>query len=284
MSDLRPVRLHLINLRFMLLWALFIFPYFLPFFTAAPRFSGFQVLFYLVILPLILGFFAGWKRVFWFISQFRAGDWALVASPILLLLSFWFPSLTHRVYLTIFFIAYFIFLFIVIRMRFNGKNQVVIGGMLITIFALQIIFLTLEPRFSPDSFSYFELAKVMPQGFTDVNTIRQYVIPTDLNVSFPPLYPSLVRLFMGFSALELYSGVLLNYLLAVLTLISIGRLFQNFFQKGVLGSLLGALIILNPYYLDELLAARTIPLAIFLTFQLSWFLIVHPLKAPWNSF
>lgn len=64
--------------------------------------------------------------------------------------------------------------------------------------------------FSPDSYSYYEIAKTFPVDYGEVNTTRQYVIDTELGISFPYFYPLLLWMTDILLGYGIHTGVFLN--------------------------------------------------------------------------
>lgn len=118
--------------------------------------------------------------------------------------------------------------------------------------------------FSEDSFSYFEISKSFCEDFGKVNTIRQYVIKTDYNISFPYFYPLCIFIADIFSGLGIYSGAAVNIpamALTSLVFLYVSREFSGNYLGGAAASLM---MFTNGDYLEEVCAGRAIPLALLL--------------------
>ena len=119
--------------------------------------------------------------------------------------------------------------------------------------------------FSPDSYSYYDIAKTFSGKFGLVNTIRQYVVRSDYNCSFPYFYPFLIWIVNLLTGLGIYSGVLINVLLMLATAILFLKISKRITGDFLCGGLVSFFLFTEARYLDEVVAARSIPLSIFLT-------------------
>ena len=120
------------------------------------------------------------------------------------------------------------------------------------------------PRFSPDSWSYFELSKTVFTDFYRINTYRQFQTVSPYGTSFPPLYPSLLAVGRAVCDVGIYTGVFLNAALCVATLFVVKSLARVSGLPAWVGNILFLALLLRPTYVDELMAARSIPLALLL--------------------
>ena len=119
-------------------------------------------------------------------------------------------------------------------------------------------------NFSPDSFGYFDIAKSIGNDFGKINTIRQYVVRTDYNISFPYLFPFLIWIFDKITGLQIYSGVLLNIFLMFGTCYLIKIISEKVTNNYKAGYIVISILLTNKEYLEEVSAARSIPLALFI--------------------
>ncbi len=87
--------------------------------------------------------------------------------------------------------------------------------------------------FSPDSHSYYEISQTFTGNFGFVDTIRQYVIRTDYNISFPYFYPLCLFFVNGITKLGRYAGVLFNFYIMLFTGIVISENQQMFCETSV---------------------------------------------------
>lgn len=122
------------------------------------------------------------------------------------------------------------------------------------------------PPFSPDSWSYFEAAKTIFNDFYHVNTVRCYSqsLDNEYSTSFPPLFPVLVAIINSVFHLGIYSGYNLNFLVLLMLLglcLMLARRIEG--RDGFwTGIILFCSLLWNPYFMNEVTAARSIPLAV----------------------
>lgn len=138
--------------------------------------------------------------------------------------------------------------------------------------------------FSNDSFSYYDIAQTIGNDFGRVSSIRQYTLRSDYNCSFPYLYPLLVRLTDMLTGFGLYSGVALNFMIMPLTAVLILYISRKYTQSMICGAVAALFLFLNTYYLEEVCAARSIPLSVLLTLSavsLTLHFCLHPDRRKW---
>lgn len=124
-------------------------------------------------------------------------------------------------------------------------------------------------HFSQDSWSYFELSRSIFSDFYKVNTWRQFhLAPGDYGTSFPPLWPVALAVFNSILGVGIYTGFILNFALALLTMYLLRRLAYGLTGNATLGSfwMLGLLVM--PDYTTSIFSAATLPLALVLTLTL----------------
>ena len=115
---------------------------------------------------------------------------------------------------------------------------------------------------SPDSYSYYEMAKTLFSDFGRVSTIRQYVQFTDYGISFPYLYPLLLAVTDVLTGWGMYCGVLVNIvasLLAALLFLPLSRQVCGTRWPGLMAA---TALLTNRKYLSEVLSGRAIPVAV----------------------
>lgn len=115
---------------------------------------------------------------------------------------------------------------------------------------------------SPDSFSYYEMAKTLFSDFGRVSTIRQYVEFTDYGISFPYLYPLLLAVTDLLTGWGMYCGVLVNIvasLLAALLFLPLSRQVCGVRWPGLMAA---TALLTNRKFLSEVLSGRAIPVAV----------------------
>ena len=140
--------------------------------------------------------------------------------------------------------------------------------------------------FSPDSYSYYEIAQTIGHKFGLIGTIRQYVMATDYNISFPYFYPLCVFVIDKIARLGIYSGILFNVYVTLLTGIVFLLVSRTFAKKSWCGCLAFFLLITARPYIDEVCAARAIPLAILLSTSMFFIIakIFYLKQKKWSSF
>lgn len=118
--------------------------------------------------------------------------------------------------------------------------------------------------FSPDSLFCYLLSKSFSDEFGLVGTVRQYVVPSDYGMSFPYFYPLVVFLVRQITGLEIYAGVLVNLIAAVLTVFALIDLSLQYSNEAWPGQIVSAFMLGCTYYQQEVNGARSIPLALLL--------------------
>lgn len=119
--------------------------------------------------------------------------------------------------------------------------------------------------FSPDSYSYYDISRTFTGEFGLVHRIGQYVLRSDYNISFPYFYPLCLFLVSGITKLGRYAGVLFNFYTMLFTGLLFLKISRYFVKRLWCGAIAAFLLFTTESYLDELCAARSIPLAILVT-------------------
>ncbi len=119
-------------------------------------------------------------------------------------------------------------------------------------------------NFTPDSWSYFELSNTFFSDFYRINTYRQYQAVSSYATSFPPLYPCLLAVGRSVWDFGIYTGVFLNAGICIATLFLVKYLVTRIGQPAWVGNVLFLAMLMRPDYIEEMMAARSIPLALFL--------------------
>lgn len=142
-------------------------------------------------------------------------------------------------------------------------------SLLIAATACAVIFAVLAhvrglSAFSPDSWAYFELSRTVFDGeFYRFNTLRSY-FSFDRSASFPFGYPVLLAVVQKAFGPQPFLAVPLNVAAALATLCMIVAIGRRLALPALAQfTLAGALLFYAPY-IDEVLAGRSIPLAILL--------------------
>jgi hypothetical protein len=135
-------------------------------------------------------------------------------------------------------------------------------------FSITLLHAALSARtvghFSPDSWNYYELSQSVLSHFYRVTTIRQFSFDTPYGVSFPPLLPVLEAMWNAIANSGVYAGTCIDLIAAALTfplLIALGRRLAASDAPAIFAA---AALYGNPWYLDEVMGGRAIPIAILL--------------------
>lgn len=128
--------------------------------------------------------------------------------------------------------------------------------------------------FSADSYSYYEIAKSFDNEFGKVNTIRQYTVDTDLNISFPYFYPLCCYIVNKVTNLGILSGVLLNLYFFISTIVALLYISKKFTCTIKYGALVIFALTTSPSYIDEVMSARAIPLTLLISFFVFYILYI----------
>ena len=190
---------------------------------------------------------------------------ALFSLPVIPLLCYFrdggISSITMAVSIAVYGIAATIVFFI--EKRNSSKDTVI--AVLIAAVSLIYILVTCAlsaEKFSPDSYSYYEISKNIFSDFGKINTQRQYIELTNYGISFPYLYPAMIALVDSFCGLGIYSGEIINIGATILILMTASYLSKKLSDSYLPGSLAFAMLVFNSNYQRELIAARAVPLSI----------------------
>lgn len=124
------------------------------------------------------------------------------------------------------------------------------------------------PRYSPDSWAYYELANSVLGGSYHLEQLRSFQSPPGAaSTSFPPAFPALWAVTESLTGTGARAGLLINLVLvgviAVQTEYAVRRLSG---ARGI-GLVLASLLFASPGFFDEVVAARSIPLTVALVLQ-----------------
>ncbi len=133
------------------------------------------------------------------------------------------------------------------------------------------------PPFSPDSWSYWELAQTVGADFYRIHTWRQFQFTEPYGVSFPPLWPLAIAATDALTGLGFRSAIALNagIAIAIAALLQrLGALLMCDRQRGGAFGLLVALgLVAHRSAFEELSAGRSMPLSLLLYLLLLWQLL-----------
>lgn len=165
---------------------------------------------------------------------------------------------------------------IILYDKIKNKN---ISSILITIgiILFNIYCVLFWGDFSEDSFSYYEISQSFNKDIGKIDTIRQYVIKSDYNISFPYFYPLCIRIADIITDLGIYSGILVNIICSYLNIIFILKISDLLTKNYFCGAVAATVLITNEFYIDEVCSGRSIPLAILL-FTISLTIITEQIK------
>jgi len=187
-------------------------------------------------------------------------EWLLLSLPALGLSLYELASPLTGLAASIFFAVLTLFV-LVIRSRHHSLDGITLGmNLLLCWFACYCALSNL--CISPDSYSYYEMAKTMFSDFGRVSTIRQYVIFTDRGISFPYFYPLLLAIVDGLSGLGMYSGILLNCTASAAAALLFVPLSRQICGARWPGLVAAVALLTNRKYLSEVLSGRAIPAAV----------------------
>lgn len=119
--------------------------------------------------------------------------------------------------------------------------------------------------FTADSYSYYEISQTILNDFGNVGTMRQYVVDSNYNCSFPYLYPLMVWILDGITGLGIYAGSLLNLVIMLYTGVLLVLISKKICRRRGPGVISMCLLFTNVFYLEEVYAARSIPATLMLT-------------------
>ena len=119
-------------------------------------------------------------------------------------------------------------------------------------------------RFSPDSWSYFELAKsITGDNFYTFNTYASY-FSDDRSARFPFGFPALLAGLNAFAGWAPVNAAYLNAVLAVFAFLLVRSIAAAIGLPRVAGLALGCALVLWPGFLDEVASGRAYPAAMLL--------------------
>ncbi|MBE7069982.1 MAG: glycosyltransferase family 39 protein [Ruminococcaceae bacterium] len=117
--------------------------------------------------------------------------------------------------------------------------------------------------FTPDTFSYYDIARTTFNDYGNTGMIRQYVTDSVYNCSFPYMFPFLIFITDKLTGLGTYSGVFVDFYVMLFSILVINTIGKKITSSCISGSVASFLMLTSPYLLDEVCAARTIPVAFF---------------------
>lgn len=198
-------------------------------------------------------------------------------SPVILLFSFVIDSRQSTIFYCIFFIAFFILLYFgfVFPVKDKGKHVCAALILLSMLFVIEYS-LYVYDLFSPDSFSYFDISNTIFSDFYNVATQRQYIVDTQLGISFPYLYPTLIAMVNTLTGLQIYSGTILNIIITCVSCLLLYKISVKHFKNPYAGTIAAAFMVTNDPYLTEMRVARSVPIAVLCILVLTYYILDLP--------
>lgn len=198
-------------------------------------------------------------------------------SPALLLLSFTIDVNLSTIFYCVFFAAFFLMVYLafVLPEKNRGKHICAALMLLGMLFAFEYSIYVYD-LFSPDSFSYYDISKTIFSDFYNVSTQRQYIVDTDLGISFPYLFPSLMAIINLCTGLEIYSGTVLNLVITCVSCLFLYKISVKYFNNPYAGTIAALFMLTNSPYLTEMRVSRSIPLAILSVLVLAYYVLDLP--------
>ena len=120
-------------------------------------------------------------------------------------------------------------------------------------------------NFNPDSIYYYLISQTIGDDFGHVSLIRQYVLNTDYNISFPYFYPLLLLLAGDVWGIEMASGIPLNGIIFIYTCLLILHVSKRFTGNIWPAALLIFALSTSKSYIQEVMATCSIPLCLLLS-------------------
>ncbi len=152
------------------------------------------------------------------------------------------------------------------------------GAILITLLHIAMTHVY-NPRLSPDSWSYLELAKTIGGDFYHFNTWRSFASQSEYSLAFPPLWPTLIAAVNQFLNIGIYAAYFLNFLIFVAFTITSEYLARLVFDKRNIGLFAALMLLVFAPFKGELIGARSIPLQLLLFALLAICLVSSDLKS-----
>ncbi len=198
-------------------------------------------------------------------------------SPAALLLSFGVELYQSTVLYMIIFLIFFALVYIgfVFPIKDRSRHICAVVILVMALFAIEYSICVYD-LYSPDSFSYFDIGKNLFHSFYSVDTIRQYIVDTDLGISFPYLYPSIVAIVCEATGLQIYSGTVINIVIACATCLLLWKISVKHFKTPYPAALAVIYMLSNDQYLNEMRVARSVPLTILCICVLAYYILDLP--------
>lgn len=195
-------------------------------------------------------------------------------SPSVLLFSYAIDLQQTTPFYCISFIAIFVLMYFgfVFPIRDRGKHICAAIVLLAMFFAIEYC-LYVYDLFSPDSYSYYDISRTIFSDFYNVATQRQYIVDTDLGISFPYLYPTLIAIVDSLTCLKIYSGTIINVVITCVSCLMLYKISVKHFKNPYAGTIAAVYMVTNNPYLTEMRVTRSVPLAILSVLVLVYYIL-----------
>ena len=167
-----------------------------------------------------------------------------------------------------------------VNIQDKRSERITFGIIVAAVIFLLIYCVISAEAFSADSYSYHEISKTVFSDFGKINTVRQYAVQTDRNISYPYLYPALIAFVNAIFHMGVYGGVFVNVLASAVSCYLIWAISKKHFGTVIPAAITSVLLICNFYYLDEVKSARAVPTALLCSLVILYFLLKLP-GAKW---
>lgn len=102
------------------------------------------------------------------------------------------------------------------------------------------------PALQFDTWQVYDTSKYTFIDFGKMDMMRQHLVQTPYQMAFPPIFPILMAIFNLFFNFEVFSAVMVNFLVVFLILLYILKI-GNYINKIGISLLIGSLLLLNPH-------------------------------------
>lgn len=202
---------------------------------------------------------------------------AALLSPSVLLCSFFVDLQNSTNFYCIFFIAFFVLLYLgfATQVKSPGKHICVSLILLAMLFTIEYSLFVYD-LFSPDSFSYYDISRTIFTEYYNVATQRQYIVDTQLGISFPYLYPTLIAIVDALTGLKIYSGTILNIIFTCANCLLLYKISTKHFKNPYAATIAITFMVTNDPYLSEMRVARSVPIAVLSILVLTYYILDLP--------
>lgn len=198
-------------------------------------------------------------------------------SPSVLLISFAINLKHSTPFFCISFIAIFVLMYFgfVFPIKDRGKHICASIVLIAMLFAIEYC-LYVYDLFSPDSYSYYDISRTIFSDFYNVATQRQYIVDTELGISFPYLYPTLLAIVDSLTGLKIYSGTILNVVITCVSCLMLYKISVKHFKNPYAGTIAAVYMVTNNPYLTEMRVTRSVPIAVLSILVLAYYILDLP--------